>query len=363
MFNKDKEYLEWINYISKSYKNCQIKASLKVNTEMLKFYYVVGEGVSKLTKKNTYGAGLIKNVSKDLKEKLPSLSGLSVTNIGYMKRFYEAFSDSEIYPQLGGESPSELIYPQLGDKSESIENIVFLTPWGHIKYLLDKCSGNKDKMLFFMRKINEFNWSRALLLNFLDTDLYEREGKAVTNFKWTLPTDDSDLAQEITKDPYNFDFIAIRKDYDERELKDNLVKNIEKFLLELGTGFAFVGREYRLQVGETEQFIDLLFYNVNLHCYVVIEVKVQEFKTDMVGQLGTYVVAVDHLLKKDGDKKTIGILICKTKDNVLAKFALESSAEPLGVSEYELSNFLPEDYKSSMPTIEEIEKGISDIVK
>lgn len=361
MFNKDKEYIEWIKNISKSYKNCQIKASLKVNSEMLKFYYFVGKGVSKLTKKNTYGDNLIENISKDLKEKLPSLSGLSITNIGYMKRFYEAFSDIEIHPQLGGESLSELNYPQLGGKFESIENIIFLTPWGHIKYLLDKCSSSKDKMLFFMRKINEFHWSRAVLLNFLDTDLYEREGKAVTNFKWTLPKDDSDLAQEITKDPNNFDFIAIRKDYDERELKDNLLKNIEKFLLELGTGFAFVGREYRLQVGKTEQFIDLLFYNVNLHCYVVIEVKVQEFKTDMIGQLGTYVVAVDRLLKKDGDKKTIGILICKTKDNVLAKFALESSAEPLGVSEYELSNFLPEDYKSSMPTIEEIERGISEL--
>ena len=142
MFNKDKEYLECIKNISKSYKNCQIKASLKVNSEMLKFYYLVGEGVSKLTKKNTYGNSLIENISKDLKERLPSLSGLSVTNIGYMKRFYEAFSDIEIYPQLVGERPVELIYPQLGGKSESIENIVFLTPWGHIKYLLDKCSGN-----------------------------------------------------------------------------------------------------------------------------------------------------------------------------------------------------------------------------
>jgi len=361
MFERDNEYLKWITDISKNYKHFQIKAALNVNAEMLKFYFFIGEGIYNLSKKNVYGNKLLENFSKDLKQKLPSMSGLSITNIGYMKRFYETFSDIEIYPQLGGESSSELIYPQIGGESLNAENIVFLTPWGHIKYLLDKCSGDKDKILFFMRKINEFHWSRAVLLNFLDTDLYEREGKAVTNFKWTLPKDDSDLAQEITKDPYNFDFIAIRKDYDERELKDNLINNIEKFLLELGSGFAFVGREYRLQVGETEQFIDLLFYNINLHCYVVIEVKVQEFKPDMIGQLGTYVVAVDQLLKKDEDKKTIGILICKTKDNILAKFALESSAEPLGVSEYELSNYLPEDYKSNMPTIEEIEKGISEL--
>lgn len=359
MFEKDKEYLDFINAISHNYKYFQIKASLKINSEMLMFYFLVGKGIYELSNKKTYGKGLIESISKDLKNKLPSLDGLSITNLRYMKRFYEIFSDLEIRPQLGGKSPKNEINPQFGGESAELKNLIFSTPWGHIKYLLDRCERNKNKMLFFMKKVQEYNWSRAVLLNFLDTDLYEREGKAITNFNGVLPKPDSDLAQEITKDPYNFDFIAIRKNYDERELKDTLVGNIEKFLLELGTGFAFVGKEYRLQVGETEQFIDLLFYNINLHCYVVVEVKVKEFKSEMLGQLSTYVVAVDHILKKDNDKKTIGILICKTKDNVLAKYALEGSSEPLGVSEYELSNFLPEDYRSSMPTIEQIEKELN----
>ncbi|MEJ6455561.1 DUF1016 domain-containing protein [Fusobacterium nucleatum] len=186
----------------------------------------------------------------------------------------------------------------------------------------------------------------------------ERQGKAINNFQESLPNIQSDLAKEITKDPYNFDFISIREGYNEKELKDALMDNIQKFLLELGTGFAFVGREYRLVVGETEEFIDMLFYHIKLHCYIVIEVKISAFKPADIGQLGTYITSVNHILKEENDGPTIGLLICKIKDNILAKYASESSKEPIGISEYQLSKLLPDNFKGTLPSIEEIEEEL-----
>lgn len=199
------------------------------------------------------------------------------------------------------------------------------------------------------------------MLNFLDTDLYERQGKAITNFSRTLPAIESDLAQAITRDPYNFDFLAIREKYDEKELKDALMDNITKFLLELGNGFAFVGREVRLEIGETENFVDMLFYNIKLHCYVVVEVKVTEFDSRDMGQLGTYMVAVNHQLKGEADAPTLGLIICKSKDNVKAQYALEASTQPMGISEYDINRFMPENFKGSLPTIEEIENELREV--
>ena len=193
------------------------------------------------------------------------------------------------------------------------------------------------------------------MLNFLDTDLFERQGKAITNFAHTLPEPLSDLAQQITKDPYNFDFLTLTERYEEKELKQAWIGNIERFLMELGKGFAYMGREYRLEVGGEERFIDMLFYHTGLHCYVVIEVKVQKFDPADLGQLGFYVSAVNHILKKDGDNPTIGLLVCKTKDDVVAQYTLEGINLPLGISEYELSKLYPADFKCSLPTIAEIE--------
>lgn len=230
---------------------------------------------------------------------------------------------------------------------------------GHHKYIVDKCQGDVEKALFYVNKVLENNWSRAVLLNWLSTDLYERQGKAITNFGSQLPMPQGDLAQEITKDPYNFDFLTMTEGYNEKELKDAREDNIVKFLLELGSGFAFVGREYRLVIGETEKFIDLLFYNIKLHCYVVVEVKTDKFDSTNIGQLGTYIVATNHILKLEEDNPTIGLLICKEKDNILAQYALESSCEPIGISEYELSKLYPADFKGSLPSIAEIEQQLS----
>jgi predicted nuclease of restriction endonuclease-like (RecB) superfamily len=297
-----------------------------------------------------WGSGLLKNLSQDLRDALPNQNGFSITNLGYMKRFYLTYVS--IYPQVGDELDSSEIYPQAGGE-------LFRIPWGHHKYIMDKCGNDTDKAIFYVNKVLENNWSRAVLLNWLGTDLYTRQGKAISNFNEQLPLPQGDLAQEITKDPYNFDFLAMTEKYNEDELKNALVDNIVKFLMELGSGFAFVGREYRLGIGKTERIIDLLFYNIKLYCYVVIEVKTDKFDSANIGQLGTYIVAVNHILKSEIDNPTIGLLICKEKDNILAQYALESSNEPIGISEYELSKLYPSDFKGSLPSIAEIEQQLS----
>ena len=229
---------------------------------------------------------------------------------------------------------------------------------------MDRYGKQPAKALFYVRKTMEEGWSRSMLLNFMDTGLYERQGKALTNFSRTLPPETSDLAQELTKDPYNFAFTGLTNRYNERLLKDALLNNITRFLTELGTGFAYVGKEYRLQIGEKERFVDLLFYNLNLSCFVVVEVKIGEFDFPDLGQLSGYVVACNHSLRKQGrDNPTIGLLICRQKDSLLAQYALEGSNQPLGISEYELAKLYPEKVEGTLPTIEEIEARLGEMTK
>lgn len=289
---------------------------------------------------------------------MPSIKGLSTTNLRYIKRFYLLYSpliQVQTVPKLEASSIRAQVVPEL-----SLEEL-FSIPWGHHRNIIIKCQDNPAKAVFYIKRTIENGWSRAVLLNFLDTDLYERQGKAITNFSKTLPPEQSELAQEITKDPYNFDFLTLTANYREKELKDALMDNITKFLLELGKGFAFVGREYRLTVGKTEQFIDLLFYHIKLRAYVVIEVKVTEFEPRDIGQVTTYVAAVDGMLRGEGDTQTIGLMICKTKDEVLAKYATAGVNLPIGISEYELSQLMPENFQGTLPTVEEIENELREI--
>jgi len=240
-----------------------------------------------------------------------------------------------------------------------ITHQILLIPWGHHKLIITKCKNVKEA-LFYVKKTIENGWSRASLMNWLETDLYKREGKSLNNFDRFLPEEQSDLAKEIIKDPYNFDFLTLSQKYKERELENALETNISKFLLELGVGFAFVGRQVPIKVGEKELFIDMLFYHLKLRCYVVLELKAGEFDAAFMGQLGVYVSAVNHQLRTEHDKPTLGLLVCKNKDNVLAQYALESSSQPIGISEYELSKLLPENFKSALPSIEEIENELRD---
>ena len=354
----DNDYKKWISEISKRFKQSQIKASVKANSEMLRFYWSLGRDIVEMSEKNGYGSGFYKTLSSDLKDIFPDVHSFSATNLKYMRYFYEMYPDAGNRQQLVDDLVKNDRRQQFVD--DLGQELIFYIPWGHHVQIFGKCKGNTDKALFYVKKALKNNWSRAVLMNFLDTDLFERQGKAVSNFALTLPEEQSDLAQAITKDPYNFDFLTIRERFDEKELKDALMDNIGKFLLELGNGFAFVGREVRLQIGDTEEYVDMLFYNIKLHCYVVVEVKVEEFNPRDMGQLGTYMVTVNHHLKGENDGPTLGLIICKSKDNVKAQYALEASSQPMGISAYDINTFLPEDYKSSLPSIEEIEAELSD---
>ena len=235
----DDEYANWIKEVSNRFRSSQIKAAVKVNDEMLRFYWMLGKDIYERENDNGYGKAFYKNLSSDLQSELPAVKSFSVTNLKYMKYFYELYSN---HPQLEDELKNDGNCHQTGD---DFEKVIFLIPWGHNKLIIDKCKGNKDKALFFVKKTLENNWSRAVLMNFLDTNLYEREGKAISNFNLTLPAPQSDLAQAMTKDPYNFDFLTLREGYDERELRDALMSNVQKFLLELGMGFAILCQQLR----------------------------------------------------------------------------------------------------------------------
>ena len=341
----DGSYSVWLKELKQRYLSQRLKASISVNTALLEFYWSLGHDIEAKQYANTYGSGFYKNLSKDLQHELPNVKGLSPTNIRYMTAFYKMYSQvPEIVPQAA---------------EDFNKSMLFSIPWDHHRRIIDRCKDNVEKAIFFVKKTLENNWSRDLLLNWLDTDLYEREGKAISNFKATLPAVQGDLAQQITKDPYNFDFLAMRERYDERDLEDALVANVTKFLLELGKGFSYMGRQFRLAVGNQEFFPDLLFYNAHLHAYIVIELKVKSFKPEFLGQLSFYVSTINNQFKTEIDNPTIGLLICKDKDNVVAKYALDAYNQPIGISEYQLSKLFPDDFKSTLPTIDEIEKELN----
>ena len=347
----DEEYKSWIKDISQRYRDCQIRATVSVNRELISFYWSLGRDIFEKQADSKWGSGVYKRLSQDMKEQFPNSTGFSVRNLRYAYSFYCLYSNNTIVPQAVAqleENAEDTNVPQL--VAQITEEDIFSVPWGHHRLIMDRCKGNSDMAAFFVKKIIQNNWSRSVLLNFLDTDLYERQGKAISNFQYSLPKPQSDLAQEMTKDPYNFDFLTIREDYNEKQLKDALVDNVINFLLELGKGFAFVGKEYPLPIEGTEEYIDLLFYHLWLHCYVVVEVKIKAFNSRDISQTATYVAIADDLIRKEGDNKTIGLIICKSKNDVLAKYAVGTSNEPIGISEYELSNLLP--------TPEEIEQKL-----
>jgi predicted nuclease of restriction endonuclease-like (RecB) superfamily len=349
----DTEYKQWVKNLVVRYRQSQIKAAIKVNTEQILFNLSLGKDIAEREEENIYGSKFYATLSRDLKEEIPDVEGLSESNIRYCKRFYLLYCQTiEILPQVVEELDGRNL-PQVVEDLCSI-------PWGHHRLIIDRCSDNPQKALFFVCQTLENGWSRAMLLNWIDTGLYERQGKAISNFASSLPAPDSDLAQEVTKDPYSFAFAGVRGRYNEKKLKEALLSNITNFLVELGSGFSYVGREYRLQIGEKEKFIDLLFYHLKLRCYVVVEVKIDDFDFPDVGQLGGYIVACNHILKRPDDNPTIGLLICKKKNGLLAQYSLESSNQPIAISSYELEQFYPVKVEGSLPTIEEIESKLGE---
>lgn len=281
-----------------------------------------------------------------------NLKGFSVTNLKYMRKWYKYWI--VITPEVVAQ-----ISPQVVDFLESGK--IYNIPWGQNREIITKCK-TAGEAIFYVNKTIENNWSRNVLIHQIEFGLYKRQGGAITNFKEKLPDYHSDLAIETLKDPYCFDFLSLTENYNEKELENKLIENITDFLLELGQGFSYIGRQYKLEVSNKDFYIDLLFYHVKLHSYVVVELKTGEFKPEYAGKLNFYVSAVDDMLAEKGiDKPTIGLLICKNKDNTIVEYSLRDIDKPIGVSEYKLTQFLPDEYKNALPSIEEIEAELIDL--
>jgi len=327
-------YKELVTEIKQRVKSSQLKAALAVNHELIALYWEIGNSVHKRQIAQGWGAKTIERLAKDLKSAFPSMNGFSQTNIKYMVQFAKEYPEFPISQQAVGQ-----------------------IPWGHNVLLLQKLKTQKER-IWYAQKTIENGWSRSILLHWIESNLYKREGKSLNNFKAKLPSPQSELAEQTIKDPYNFDFLTLREKFDEKELEEGLIEHIQKFLLELGAGFTFVGRQYKLTVGSKDFFIDLLFYHLTLRSFVVVELKAKDFTPSDAGQMNFYLSAVDDLLRRPGDNRTIGLLLCKTKDRVIAEYALRDINKPLGVAEYEtkIIESLPDDLKASLPSIEEIER-------
>ena len=364
----DTEYKQWIQELSLRYRQSQIKASIRVNSEMLRFYWSVGKDITERQFDNKYGTHFYENLSRDLVAALNVKKGFSPTNLKYTKYFYSLYSPlSENRQQPADElvdgnrqqPADELVDGNRQQPADEFE-LLFCIPWSHHQRIIDKAKGDSQKALFFVRKTWENQWGRGMLVNFLDTDLYEREGKALSNFSTVLPAAESDFAHQLIKDPYHFEFLQLNEKYSETELKDELMNKLSQFLLELGKGLSFVGRELRLNAGGKDKYIDLLFYIIPLHRYCVIEVKTTEFDFQDVGQLAGYTAMVDDLLNTPNDNPSIGLLICKERNAVLARYALSRINAPIGISKYELAQQqLPKDIQSALPSVEEIENELN----
>lgn len=332
-----KEYHSLFTDIKQKIQKAQLKAVLSVNAEMIFLYWQIGKIINEKQNMEGWSSKIIPKLSKDLKSEFPDAKGFSERNLSYMLRFAKEYPDESILQQA-----------------------VAKLPWGHNLLLIEKIKDQKIRW-WYAEKCVENNWSRDVLDLQIKSELHLRTGKSINNFKDTLPEPLSDLANQTIKDPYVFDFLSLNAQYQEKDIENQLIKHITKFLLELGKGFAFIGKQYKLEVESTEYFLDLLFYHTKLKCYIVIELKNTKFKPEYTGKLNFYLSAVDSLVKDVSDNPTIGILLCKYKNNIEAEFALRDMNKPIGISELKLMTHLPENLKSSLPTIEEIEAEIRNI--
>jgi len=327
-------YADWLAELKARIHSAQQRATLAVNRELVLLYWQIGQHILTRQAAQGWGAKVIERLAHDLRNAFPEMKGFSRANLMYMRAFAEAWPDEQIVQQAVGQ-----------------------LPWGHNLVLLTRLKQPEQRLAYAQAAIEQ-GWSRNVLNIHIETRLLERTGKAVTNFAERLPPPGSDLARESLKDPYLFDFLDVGKEADEREIESALVEHITQFLLELGAGFAFVGRQVLLDVGGDEFFIDLLFYHLKLRCYVVIELKTGKFKPEHLGQLGFYMTAVDKQIKHELDNATIGLLLCKSKNKVVAEYALGDKTQPMGIAEYKLVEALPENLKTNLPSIEQIEREL-----
>lgn len=329
-----KGYADWLNDLKSRIHSAQQRAHLAVNHELVKLYWQIGCEILSRQASQGWGAKVIERLSHDLRKFFPEMKGFSRANLMYMRAFAEAWPDEQIIQQAVGQ-----------------------LPWGHNLVLLTRLKDREERLAYAKMAVDNC-WSRNILTMQIESRLLERKGKAVTNFEKQLPRPQSDLARESLKDPYHFDFLGLSEEAQERDAESALVSHVTQFLLELGAGFAFVGRQVLIDVGGDEFFIDLLFYHLKLRCYVVIELKAGKFKPEHLGQLGFYLTAVDAQVKTDEDNPTIGLLLCKSKNKIVAEYALRDKAQPLGIAEYKMLEALPETLQNNLPSIEQIEKEL-----
>ncbi|PRD46205.1 PDDEXK nuclease domain-containing protein [Sphingobacterium haloxyli] len=334
------EYKDWITEVKAKVRSSQIKAALAANSELIRFYWELGQMISE--KQVKWGDNLIDLVAKELKSEFPDMKGLSRSNLFYARQFYIFYQDTE----------------KSNDSLDKLSNnMLDKVPWGH-NILIFSRSKSIIEALFYVQQTIENGWSRDILALQIKSKLYERTGKAITNFTTTLPDTKSELAQQTLKDPYIFDFVNMTARSKEKDIEEQLTQNILRFLLELGKGFAFIGRQYRLELSDKEYFIDLLFYHIPMQCYVVVELKNKDFQPEYAGKLNFYLTLVDKTLKRPTENPTIGILLCRDKNNLEVEYALQDINKPMGVSGFEITEILPDELKSSLPTIEEIEEQL-----
>ncbi len=327
-----KAYLKWIADLKKRFRATQIKAAVAVNSALIQFYWDLGKDISEKYPGEVYGGKFYEKLSVDLRREIPVVKGLTKVNIIYCQRFFKLFS--KIVPQVVEQSDGQQGLSRL------VAEVIHV-PWGHHRLIIDKCKGDGERAMFYVRRTIQNGWSRNVLLNWLSPDLYEREGKGQSNFSLTMPSDECDLANQLVKDPQVFEVFGLREEYNETELKAAIVANIERTLLSLGRGVAFLGREYPVEVGGETKQIDLLFYVVPLHRYLVMEVKTTKYEPADLGQLSGYVAMAKHVLNTPEDNPPIGVLVCKDHNRVLAKYHLEELGMPLGITDYELKRILP----------------------
>ena len=332
------KYQEWLNTIKQRIVSVRLRMALAASRELILFYWELGAMIAQKQTQSQWGDKLIAQLSADLQKAFPGIKGLSASNLKYCLRFFQFYSADA---PIGQQAVDQL-------------------PWGHNIHIFTKCSSVAEAR-FYIEQTLEQGWSRDVLALKLKSNLYARAGKAVTNFSRTLPLPQSDLAQQTLKDPYTFDFMAMTAPYNELDVERQLTQHITQFLLELGKGFAFIGRQYHLEVAGNDYYIDLLFYHVTLKCYVVVELKNRKFIPEYAGKLNFYLSAVDSLLKRDDDQPTIGLLLCRDKNNIEVEFALRDMNKPMGVSEYTLVEALPDNLKGAMPTVEEIENDLQQL--
>lgn len=329
----------------------QIKAAFAVNSALIELYWELGKLIAEKQKENSWGNGVIDQLAKDIKTDFPTSSGFSRANLFYIRKFYLFYNSVKVQQAVG-------LLPADTSERETIRQLVAQIPWGHHILLLTKIKA-PEAALFYLQQTLEHNWSRAILTLQIEQNLFARQGKAITNFQTTLPVQQAFAAQQILKDPYNFDFLTLEADVHEREIEIQLTQHITRFLLELGKGFAFVGRQYHLEIGDKDYYLDLLFYHIRLRCFVIIEMKAGEFKPEFAGKMNFYLSAVDDLLKTDADHPAIGIILCKSKNRIEVEYALRDINKPMGVSAFRLADALPADLKSDIPTVAEFEAELN----